>query len=333
MTFHHPMFSNEPARNNPTQRATWLPLFENYGVDLVLQGHDHSYARGNVIAGHHDPGRQRHDVRRLGLRPQDVRARTTPTGPRTAPSWRKMLTDTQLCQVISRRRRPLTYKAKTATGRLHDQFTIDKPAGQAKIITEDLANVQPAAVGAVVPGTLSLSLRRRSYARLLHARRDQGLRGRRHRHHHEPTAADATLTVVDPSADQRRASSSTARSRSHSRSRPPLGRLRGGRRLAAVAAQLQRPDRERPGDDPVQAVHRRDRAAAHRQLRQGAHAHAVDDLSVTPGSDPLDGKLGCVTQPTDTERVRTFTWSDPLATAAAAAIAPRPRGDPQDRRG
>jgi len=34
------------------------------------------------------------------------------------------------------------------------------------------------------------------------------------------------------------------------------------------------------------------------------------------------GTLGCVTQPTDTERVRTFTWSDPLATAAAAASLP-----------
>ena len=29
-----------------------------------------------------------------------------------------------------------------------------------------------------------------------------------------------------------------------------------------------------------------------------------------------------MTQPTDTERVRTFTWSDPLATAAAAASLP-----------
>lgn len=35
------------------------------------------------------------------------------------------------------------------------------------------------------------------------------------------------------------------------------------------------------------------------------------------------GTLGCVTQPTtDGERVRTFTWSDPLATATAAAELP-----------
>ncbi len=43
--------------------------------------------------------------------------------------------------------------------------------------------------------------------------------------------------------------------------------------------------------------------------------------------------LGCVTQPTDTERARTFTWSDPLATAAAAASLRWPGGDPEDRLG
>ena len=75
---------------------------------------------------------------------------------------RKMLTNTQLWQVISVEGDKLTYKAKTATGRLHDQFTINKPAGQAKIITEDLANVKEEGVGGVVPGTLSLSLGRRA---------------------------------------------------------------------------------------------------------------------------------------------------------------------------
>ena len=50
-TFHHPMFSTAEGRNNPSQRASWLPVFERYGVDLVLQGHDHSYGRGNMAEG------------------------------------------------------------------------------------------------------------------------------------------------------------------------------------------------------------------------------------------------------------------------------------------
>lgn len=48
VTFHHPVYSNTSTRNNPQVRDQWGPLLEKYGVDLVLQGHDHSYARGNV---------------------------------------------------------------------------------------------------------------------------------------------------------------------------------------------------------------------------------------------------------------------------------------------
>ena len=51
MTFHHPMFSNEPRATTRTSATRWLPILEKYGVDLVLQGHDHSYGRGNVIQG------------------------------------------------------------------------------------------------------------------------------------------------------------------------------------------------------------------------------------------------------------------------------------------
>ena len=48
VTFHHPVYSTTGTRNNPNVRGQWGPLFEKYGVDLVLQGHDHSYGRGNV---------------------------------------------------------------------------------------------------------------------------------------------------------------------------------------------------------------------------------------------------------------------------------------------
>ncbi|MEM9666957.1 MAG: metallophosphoesterase, partial [Bacteroidota bacterium] len=51
---HHPVFSTAGRRDNVDQRAAWKPLLDRYGVDLVLQGHDHTYARGrtvNVAAG------------------------------------------------------------------------------------------------------------------------------------------------------------------------------------------------------------------------------------------------------------------------------------------
>ncbi|WP_181407553.1 metallophosphoesterase family protein [Nocardioides sambongensis] len=48
VTFHQPMFSNTDGRDNIATRTLWLPIFEKYGVDLVLQGHDHTYARGHL---------------------------------------------------------------------------------------------------------------------------------------------------------------------------------------------------------------------------------------------------------------------------------------------
>ncbi|MFC9111110.1 fibronectin type III domain-containing protein [Streptomyces harbinensis] len=49
VTFHHPVYAMTGSRNNAAVRDQWGPLFEEYGVDLVLQGHDHAYGRGNQI--------------------------------------------------------------------------------------------------------------------------------------------------------------------------------------------------------------------------------------------------------------------------------------------
>lgn len=48
VTIHQPMFSASKLRDNLAQRSAFLPLLEEYGVDLVLQGHDHAYARGHL---------------------------------------------------------------------------------------------------------------------------------------------------------------------------------------------------------------------------------------------------------------------------------------------
>lgn len=40
-------FASRGDRTNTAMRRWFLPAFEQYGVDLVLSGHDHSYARGH----------------------------------------------------------------------------------------------------------------------------------------------------------------------------------------------------------------------------------------------------------------------------------------------
>ena len=48
VTCHHSIFSPVVKRDFKYGREQWKPLLDQYGVDLVLNGHDHSYARGHV---------------------------------------------------------------------------------------------------------------------------------------------------------------------------------------------------------------------------------------------------------------------------------------------
>ena len=52
VVLHHPLFSVR-GKNNLIQRWMFNDLIEEYGVDLVLQGHEHAYAR---MTRHTDDG-------------------------------------------------------------------------------------------------------------------------------------------------------------------------------------------------------------------------------------------------------------------------------------
>jgi acid phosphatase len=43
--FHHPAYTCGTYRSHPAVVRSWVPLFERYGVRLVLSGHDHNYQR------------------------------------------------------------------------------------------------------------------------------------------------------------------------------------------------------------------------------------------------------------------------------------------------
>jgi hypothetical protein len=49
--FHHPPFSSGEHGSQLTMRREFGPLFEKYGVDLVLTGHDHNYERSYPMKG------------------------------------------------------------------------------------------------------------------------------------------------------------------------------------------------------------------------------------------------------------------------------------------
>jgi 3',5'-cyclic AMP phosphodiesterase CpdA len=46
--FHHPMYSSGAHGSTLYVRFLWRHIFEYYGVDIVFNGHDHSYERGKV---------------------------------------------------------------------------------------------------------------------------------------------------------------------------------------------------------------------------------------------------------------------------------------------
>ena len=48
ITCHHSIFSPAEGRDFRFARERWKPMLDDYGVDLVLNGHDHTYARGHV---------------------------------------------------------------------------------------------------------------------------------------------------------------------------------------------------------------------------------------------------------------------------------------------
>lgn len=48
VVFHHPVHSARETRENDRLREAWKPLFDKYNVTMVLQGHDHLYARGQI---------------------------------------------------------------------------------------------------------------------------------------------------------------------------------------------------------------------------------------------------------------------------------------------
>lgn len=159
VTHHHPIHSTSRGRDNEHLRRTWQPLYDRYTVDLVLQGHDHSYGRSGPLA--FDPSEQ--NVSAKGEAPDSsdgnlatgARGRTpggtvyvvSVSGPKMYElkeyekgrnPFRRSAADTQLYQIISIDGDELRYEARTATGSLYDAFTLTKREGKPSAFAEQV---------------------------------------------------------------------------------------------------------------------------------------------------------------------------------------------------
>ncbi len=133
VTHHHPIFASAESRDNEKLRKLWKPLYEKYHVDLVMQGHDHTYARG----------------REINLE-QAVNVKDAETGTVyvNSVSGAKMYSvrpdrweaydakmersaeNTQLFQLIRIEGKRLKFRAYTVTGELYDAFDLVKENGK-----------------------------------------------------------------------------------------------------------------------------------------------------------------------------------------------------------
>lgn len=145
LTFHHPIFSPAKDRDNPTLRNAWKPVIDEFKVDLVLTGHDHTYARTGDIAARVQVGTT--NSSKGYTQAYDPAIGTvyvvSVSGPKmydiTDDSWaRRMGEDTQLYQIITIDGNELRYEARTATNRLYDSFVLRKRDGQPNELIEAL---------------------------------------------------------------------------------------------------------------------------------------------------------------------------------------------------
>lgn len=135
--YHHPMFSVSLGRDNPALRQHWQPVFDELGVDLVLQGHDHTYGRG------HDIGKPVDDD---ATGPMYVVSVAGPkmylVSEQAEASMNRNAEDVQLYQTLAFEASRLVYKAYTVTGELYDAFDLVRQS-DGSIMVEDKAPNTP----------------------------------------------------------------------------------------------------------------------------------------------------------------------------------------------
>lgn len=134
VTFHHPIFSPKSTRDNKRMRETFKPLFDQYKVDLVLQGHDHTYARGMTkipMSGKNEVSGTMYVVSVSGPKMTSSNVEKQNWMDRSAVY-------TQLFHVVTIDKDNLNFKTFTATGELYDAFDLIKQKGQGNKVVDKI---------------------------------------------------------------------------------------------------------------------------------------------------------------------------------------------------
>ncbi len=123
VTIHQPFYSTGEDRDNPYNRQLFVKLFDKYSVDLLLQGHDHTYGRtwklrNGVKQDENAPGTV-YVVSVSGPKQYDPNKRFESLMAKTGANK-------QLFQIISVDKNRLVFESYTAAGELFDSFVLKK---------------------------------------------------------------------------------------------------------------------------------------------------------------------------------------------------------------
>ena len=149
LTFHHPLYSASGLRDdgelarNDAQRQLWQPVFDKYHVDLVLQGHDHTYARTGLVQGGDEQNAATGATTRSGT--AGTVYVVSVSGPKmyrlpedSQSRFQRVAEHTQLFQIISIDGDRLKYEALTATGLPYDGFELQKQPEGPNLLVEQI---------------------------------------------------------------------------------------------------------------------------------------------------------------------------------------------------
>ncbi|MFL1999917.1 metallophosphoesterase [Microbacterium sp. A1-JK] len=153
--FHHPVYSLDEGRNNLGIRQQWGPILERNNVDLVLNGHDHAYGRGNLLANEKNlPAGADPELSSTGpvYVTSSVGSKFYNAGPRhwneNEGHLRRLEAGLQTYQMIDVSGGTMRFESRTADGAFFDGFTITK-SGDTKLVVD---GVEPQVID---PGTPS----------------------------------------------------------------------------------------------------------------------------------------------------------------------------------
>ena len=131
--FHHPVVSGASGRINEGVLKNWKPILDRYQVDLVLQGHDHVYGRGNeVISGLDQWNEYTGTVYVVSVAGRKM----YPLG--NHPWMQKKAENLQTYQIVTVQKESILFDTYKTNGDLFDSFEIKKLTNGDKQLIERL---------------------------------------------------------------------------------------------------------------------------------------------------------------------------------------------------